>query len=145
MLLAQVQSVRSGRLNHFRCRLEAATQVTGFKRSFQLRYPNLEAAQFAWDSACLAGRVGPPSEWGAARAAELAPRQSPPPAPGRRPRQPVEEAPRGEGFLHGAQVLPGVGDLPQLYAIRFPPAPLPDHKPWFIVIMGACPGAYAGW
>lgn len=128
-----------------RCRLQAGWQVTGFKRSFLRRYPNLKAAQLAWDSACLSGRVGPRSEWGAARAAELAPKQLPPQAPGRRPSQPVEATPRGGGFLHAVQVLPGVDDLPQLYAIRFPSAPVADRKAWFVVIMGACPGAYAGW
>lgn len=123
-------------------RVLAGLQVMHFKGALHRRYPNLKAAQLAWDSACLAGRVGPPKEWGAVRASEVAPKR--------------RAAHQNKGFvcsgqpsslpLPPSQLLPDVGgDLPQLYAIRFPPTPLAGHETWYIVIMGARPGVYAGW
>lgn len=95
------------------CRLITGAQITGFKGALHQRYPYLKAAQLAWDNACLAGCVGPPKQWGAARAREVAPRLG--------------------------------GDLPTLYAIKFPPTALARHNTWYVVVMGAFPGVYAGW
>lgn len=94
-------------------RLITGSQITGFKGALHQRYPNLKAAQLAWDSACLRGCVGPPKQWGAARAREVAPRLA--------------------------------GNLPLLYAIKFPPTVFAGHKTWYVVVVGAFPGVYAGW
>lgn len=125
----------------------AGSEVSGFKGAYHRRYPNLKAAQLAWDRACWAGRVGPPAEWGVARANEVAPRQSvTPPERGPRQNHPGSAAPRNQspvyvGHLSG---LPPP-NLPRLYAFRFPPAPLSGNETWYVVVSGAHPGVYVGW
>lgn len=121
-------------------RLEAGHQVTGFSGALHRRYPNLKAAQIAWDDACRAGRVGPPKEWGAARAEEVTPSQPPFSPPQRNPSGPVSMSSR-----QARRWMPWVdNNLRMLYAIRLAPTPVPSNEMWYVVLKGAYPGVYLG-
>lgn len=68
--------------------------------------------------------------------------------PGRRRRQsrPGSAVPQNQGPVYARQLddLP-LPNFPRLYAFRFPPAPLSGNEIWYVVVMGARPGVYAGW
>lgn len=132
-------------------RVAAGWHVVGYSGAYHRRYPSLKAAQFAWDNACMAGRIGPRREWGVARANELTSRQPPVLVSGDDhghrgassgyPRQ----TPRAQSRSHSSQVF-----SPNVFTITLqigsPSGRLhsPHEEAWYAVIMGTYPGVYFG-
>lgn len=139
-----------------RHRLAAGWQVSGFSGALHRRYPSLKAAQFAWDCACRDGCVGPPKEWGAARAREVTPSQSSLIAARNEDHTSAQRAipwnQHAQNRRRPIRIMSSTpfaiprtdNNLPMLYALRFAPAPAPSNETWYVVLMGAHPGVYLG-